>query len=91
MRNILLILFASILFISCSKEGEVERPPKDFIIIHGKTYKLMKIVPEDNGRAIWIMYPKDSLDKQPEVINWTFSSSNGKTQSVHSETLIKVD
>lgn len=63
------ILAMALAFVSCSKEGEVKREAKDFIKIHGKVYKLVKITPEDNGHPIWIMYPKDSADTQPVVIN----------------------
>lgn len=72
---------------ACSKTGTVYEAPKDFIIIHGKTYKIMQIVPSDGDSPIWIMYPKDSTDTQPEVINWTRSSGKRRVD----ETLIKVD
>ena len=90
MKKLLLTILISSLFIACSKKGEIIQSPEDFIIIHGKTYKLMKVVPEDNERPIWIMYPKDSLDKQPESINWTYTT-RGKSRTTHSQTLIKVD
>lgn len=91
MKKLLLTILISSLFIACTyKKGEILESPKDFIIIHGKTYKLMRVVPEDNARPIWIMYPKDSLDKQPELINWTYTTG-GKNITTHSETLIKVD
>ena len=68
-------------------KGEITNAPTDFISIHGKVYKLMSIAPCKGCHSIWIMYPKDSLDKQPEVIN--YNVSNGKTTKL--ETVIKVD
>lgn len=87
MKKLLLI---GLLFLmsSCYERGEVIESPQDFIIIHGKTYKLMSIIPEKDGNhPIWILYPKDSLDSQPEVINW--EERVGKT--TRTETLIKVE
>jgi len=86
MKKILFIAIVA-LFSSCNKTGEIKDKPKDFIVIHGKTYKLMSVVPCDGCRSIWIMYPKDSLAKQPEIINYDFQS--GKTTKT--ETVIKVD
>lgn len=85
MKKILLIAIVAFLS-SCTKTGEIQDHPKDFIVIHGKTYKLISVVPCDDCRSIWIMYPKDSLDKQPEVINYDIKS--GKTTV--NETVIKV-
>lgn len=39
MKKLLLTIFISSLFIACTKKGEIIESPKDFIIIHGKTYK----------------------------------------------------
>lgn len=83
-----LILFISVmLFVSCSDKGEITTEPTDFIIIHGKTYKLMQVVPKYGYRSIWIMYPKDSTDQMPQTINYDVQ------QDKHSvtETVIKVD
>lgn len=75
----------------CTEQGEIKSSPIEFIEIHGKTYKLMSIVPCDNCNAIWIMYPKDSLDSQPTVLNWNESTGAGKTRRTVNKTLIKVD
>lgn len=91
MKRVYLTIALAVLLIGCSKQGEIQQAPQDFIIIHGKTYKLMKIVPADNERAIWIMYPKDSTDAQPEVINWDFTTNNGKSRTTHRQSLIKVN
>ena len=69
MKKILLGL-GLITLISCSERGEVHEQPTDFIVIHGKTYKLMRVVPSDGANAIWIMYPKDSNDAMPTILNY---------------------
>ena len=71
----------------CSQRGEVYQTPQDFIEINGKVYKLVKIVPADLERAIWIMYPKDTTDKMPTVLNYTVES--GKT--TQNQAVIKID
>ena len=86
MKKLLTILLLTTL-ISCSKQGEIIQEPKDFIIIHNKTYKLMSIVPCNNCNSIWILYPKDSTEKIPEIIN--FNVSRGKTTV--NESVIKVN
>ncbi len=65
------------------KKGEFAEEPQDFIKIHNKVYKLMKVRPCDNCNPIWIMYPKDSLDSVPQSINYR----SGKTN----QTIIKVN
>lgn len=55
---------------SCNERGKITQPPMDFIEIHGKVYKLVQVVPSENDYPIWIMYPKDSADKMPNIINW---------------------
>lgn len=86
MRTALLI---SLLFLlsSCEKKGQIKASPEDFIIIHGKVYKLFSIVPKDDCDPIWILYPKDSMDSQPEVINYT--KHEGKR--AYNQTIVKVD
>jgi len=87
MKKLILTIAVSLLFLSCREKGEITDQPSDFIIIHGKTYKIMKIVPKKGYNSIWIMYPKDSLDTMPQSINYI--RSNGKTSTP--ETIIKVD
>ena len=86
MKKTLLILSIVILG-SCQKRGEIFQAPQDFIEINGKVYKLVHIVPKDGHDAIWIMYPKDTLDKVPTVLN--YQVHEGKT--TRNETVIKVD
>ena len=76
-----------ITLISCDKRGEIYEHPSDFIAIHGKTYKLMKVVPADGEHAIWIMYPKDSNDAMPTILN--YNVQHGK--NVSTQAVIKVD
>lgn len=66
-----------------NKRGDFIEEPQDFIKIHNKIYKLVKVRPCDNCNSIWIMYPKDSLDTVPQTINYR----SGKTN----QTIIKVD
>lgn len=87
MKKILLAIMSIVVLSSCSKRGDVEYAPTNFIEINGKTYKLVRIVPEDGERGIWILYPKDTLDKMPQVVN--YKTNQGK--QVVMETVIKVD
>ena len=87
MKKLLFVLLLGIVFISCKEKGQVTYEPEDFIIIHGKTYKLVSVVPCENCKEIWIMYPKDSLDSIPTNLNYTISE--GKHTRVQS--VIKVD
>jgi hypothetical protein len=87
MKKLILTIAVSLLILSCNETGEIIEQPSDFVIIHGKTYKIMRIVPKEGYNSIWIMYPKDSLDTMPQSINYI--RSNGKTST--SETIIKVD
>jgi hypothetical protein len=87
MKKLITAIACVVLLSACSEKGEVVESPSDFIIIHGKTYKLMKVVPSDGDRAIWIMYPKDSTDTQPTVVN--YEVPQGK--SSRNETVIKVN
>jgi hypothetical protein len=87
MKKILLVIGVLLMLISCRERGEVVHQPTNFIEIHGKVYKIMSVVPCEGCRDIWIMYPKDSADIQPEVIN--YSESSGK--STVNKTVIKVD
>ena len=87
MKKLITVIACVALLSACGKKGDVVEAPSDFIIINGKTYKLMRVVPSDGYRAIWIMYPKDSTDSQPTVVN--YGVSQGK--SSRNETVIKVD
>ena len=67
MKKLAILLIFSLF--GCSTPGKINHAPVDFIIIHGKTYKLMNITVDTGGNTIWIMYPKDSLDSVPQTIN----------------------
>lgn len=92
MKKQILVLLLPILFsMSCTETGEIQQQPVDFIIIHGKTYKLMQVTPKANSNAIWILYPKDSLDSMPTVMNYDITESSGKHTTSKNNTVIKVD
>ena len=78
MKKLITVIACVALLSACGKKGDIVQAPSDFIIIHGKTYKLMRVVPSDGDRAIWIMYPKDSTDSQPTVVNYEVSTGGGK-------------
>jgi hypothetical protein len=86
MKKILLVL-SIVALSSCQKRGEIYQHPQDFIEINGKVYKLVSVVPKDGESPIWIMYPKDTADKMPTVINYTVQE--GKT--TRNESVIKID
>lgn len=81
MKKLAILLIFSLF--GCNTSGTILDEPKDFIIIHGKTYKLMSVVADNGGHYVWIMYPKDSTDSVPQTINY----QSGKTN----QTIIKVD
>jgi hypothetical protein len=88
MKKILTVIGLLALLTSCQYDrGDIPHPPTDFIEIHGKVYKIMSIVPCDGCSSMWIMYPKDSLDSQPQVIK--YDVKQGK-QTIN-QTVIKVD
>jgi hypothetical protein len=73
MKKLITVIACVALLSACGKKGDIVEAPSDFIIIHGKTYKLMRVIPSDGDHAIWIMYPKDSTDAQPTMINFEVS------------------
>jgi hypothetical protein len=87
MKKLITVIACVALLSACTEKGDIIESPSDFIIIHGKTYKLMKVVPSNGDHAIWIMYPKDSTDSQPTIVN--YEVSQGKSR--RNETIIKVD
>jgi hypothetical protein len=86
MKKIFLVLSMVALF-ACQKRGEIYQQPQDFIQINGKVYKLIQVVPADGEHSIWIMYPKDTAEKMPTVLN--YEVPEGKT--TRNQTVIKVD
>ena len=47
----------------------------------------MRVVPSDGAYPIWIMYPKDSSDAMPTIIN--YNTKQGK--ATVNQAVIKVD
>ena len=86
MKKIILVL-SIVALASCQKRGEIYHQPQDFIEINHKVYKLVKVVPADGEHSIWIMYPKDTADKMPTVLN--YEVQEGKT--TRNESVIKID
>ena len=86
MKRILATL-AVLTLVSCSERGEIREQASDFIIIHGKTYKLMKVIPSDGESGIWIMYPKDSSDAMPTILNYQIQQGKARIN----QAVIKVD
>lgn len=80
-----LVLFM-ILFTACNNAGDVDKSPL-LIKIHNKSYKLVNVVPENNSHGIWIMYPVDSTDEQPTVMN--FDVQEGKTTANQAVIILK--
>ena len=87
MKKLILTIAVSLLVLSCYQTGEITQKPSDFVIIHGKTYKIMRIVPKRGYDAIWIMYPKDSIDTMPQSINYEVGNSKHSA----TKTIIKVN
>lgn len=93
MKKLLLMLFIATITIltSCTKAGEIEQRSPIELQINNKIYKLVDVVPCNNCRSIWIMYPKDSTNSVPTALNWTTTQSNGKSTYTVDHTLIKID
>ncbi len=87
MKKILLAIMGIVVLSSCRERGDIEYAPTNFIEINGKTYKLVRVVPEDGEYGIWILYPKDTADKMPQVLNYTVPQG----KATRMETVIKVD
>jgi hypothetical protein len=87
MKKLILITTLLIAMMGCSERGDLRQQPQDFIEINGKVYKLVSIVPADREHPIWIMYPKDTTDKMPTVLNYEVKS--GKT--TQNQAVIKID
>lgn len=86
MKKIIIILL--ILAVNaCTYKRDIKSQPENFIEIHGKVYKLVRVVPKGYAHPIWIMYPKDSADEMPSVLN--FTTQAGK--ATINQTLIKID
>lgn len=74
------MLFAIIFTLaSCSKEGELQNQSKQEIIINGKEYRFIKVVPADGERAVWLLVPKDSTVELPKSISWNYSCGKNCT------------
>lgn len=85
MKKLLLVtLFIGM--IGCIKPGEISQQSQD-IKINNKVYKLVKIVPADGDRSIWIMYPKDTADKMPTVLNYDVQEN----KTTRNQSIIKID
>jgi hypothetical protein len=69
----LLITIITLFLFSCSKEGEITGKSKGHIIINGKEYYFIKVVPEDGARPVWLLIPKDSKVETPQNISWKYS------------------
>jgi len=82
MKKILLLLII-ITLTSCYKAGVIEPKGIKDVSINGKIYKFKLVRPCDDCGAIWIMYPKDSLDRMPTILDY----QAGKV----TETVIKVN
>ena len=83
----LLLVTSLIGMIGCSERGEITQQPQDFIEINNKVYKLVKIVPADWEHSIWIMYPKDTADKMPTVLNYDVQEN----KTTRNQSIIKID
>ncbi len=87
MKIKLIITTLLIGMMGCSERGDLRQQPQDFIEINGKVYKLVSIVPADGEHPIWIMYPKDTTDKMPTVLNYEVPA--GKT--TQNQAIIKIN
>lgn len=75
-------LFIAILLIAlgCSgrKEGEVTGRSNNHIIINGKEYYFLRVIPADGERGVWLLIPKDADVKLPQMTSYRYSKSCGK-------------
>ena len=79
----LLILLTLLCLSSCDKAGTIHQPTAHLIEINGKVYKLVSIVPSRGDFPIWIMYPRDSTNSMPTMLNNTVrSGKHSRNQGV---------
>jgi len=91
MKKLLIILFLGLVMFSCTdhKEGDIINQSANHIIINGKKYQFIKIVPADDERPVWLLVPEDAQIEMPRVISQTWTESCGKncTRTVFIESI----
>lgn len=75
---IFIALFAALTACSSNKEGEVTGRSNGHVIINGKEYYFLRVVPADGERGVWLLIPKDADVKLPQTTNYRYSKSCGK-------------
>lgn len=80
MKKLLIAFLFGIVLISCTehKEGQITNKSVNHIIINGKKYKFLEIVPADGERPVWLLVPEDANVEMPRVISQTYTESCGK-------------
>lgn len=75
-------VFIALSFSSCNKEGEILDQSTKGVIINGKEYKFIRIVPTEGASAVWILVPKDARVEVPSTIAWKVSCGKNCTKMV---------
>lgn len=80
MKKLLIVLLLGLVMISCTehKEGQVTNRSANHIIINGKKYRFVEIVPADGERPVWLLVPEDAEIEMPRVISQSWTESCGK-------------
>lgn len=74
----LTLIFLVLLCFACSKEGEILDKSNNHILINGKEYYFIKVVPADGERGVWLLVPKDTKVETPGVISYNYTVNCGK-------------
>lgn len=77
-RLVFIALFATLMACSPNKEGEVTGQSDGHILINGKEYYFLRVVPADGERGVWLLVPKDADVKLPQTTSYEYSKSCGK-------------
>lgn len=77
-RLIFIALIAVLTSCSPNKEGEVTGRSDGRILINGKEYYFLQVVPADGERGVWLLVPKDADVKLPQTTSYEYSESCGK-------------
>ncbi len=76
--KITFVLALLLLLIGCSKEGEITNRSQNHIIIDGKEYYFIKVIPADGERGVWLLIPKGQDVEIPRTLSYTYTTSCGK-------------
>lgn len=82
MKKLGLVVIFALTLLGCSKEGSVVDRSTNHVIIGGKEYYFIKVIPADGAKGVWLLVPKDASVQMPTVISYSRSCGKGCTEEV---------